>query len=101
MHLQLMADAAAIDAKAANGHSIEPLCGLPLAVKDSIDVLGYPTTASTPALLSKLSSDPRQAHVLCLYSWLRHFCAITPPCYKHLSAAMQSLFAWCVVRLHC
>jgi len=50
--LQLMADAAAIDAKAASGRSIGPLCGLPLAVKDSIDVLGYPTTASTPALLS-------------------------------------------------
>ncbi len=50
--LQLMADAAAIDAKAASGQSIKPLCGLPLAVKDSIDVLGYLTTASTPALLS-------------------------------------------------
>ena len=37
--LQLMADAAAIDAKAASGQSIKPLCGLPLAVKDSIDVL--------------------------------------------------------------
>ncbi|KAL0030242.1 hypothetical protein WJX77_004786 [Trebouxia sp. C0004] len=49
---KLMADAAAIDAKAASGQSIEPLCGLPLAVKDSIDVLGYPTTASTPALLN-------------------------------------------------
>ena len=47
-----MADAAAIDAKAASGQSIKPLCGLPLAVKDSIDVLGYLTTASTPALLS-------------------------------------------------
>ncbi|KAL0048166.1 hypothetical protein WJX82_009095 [Trebouxia sp. C0006] len=49
---KLMADAAAIDAKAASGQSIKPLCGLPLAVKDSIDVLGYPTTASTPALLN-------------------------------------------------
>ena len=51
--LQVLADAAAVDAKAATGASIEPLCGLPIAVKDSIDVLGYPTTASTPALLSK------------------------------------------------
>ncbi|KAL3134878.1 hypothetical protein ABBQ32_007844 [Trebouxia sp. C0010 RCD-2024] len=48
----VLADAAAVDAKAATGASIEPLCGLPLAVKDSIDVLGYPTTASTPALLN-------------------------------------------------
>ena len=50
--MQVLADAAAVDAKAAKGQDITPLCGLPLAVKDSIDVLGYPTTASTPALLS-------------------------------------------------
>ena len=50
--VQVLADAATVDAKAARNESITPLCGLPLAVKDSIDVLGYPTTASTPALLS-------------------------------------------------
>lgn len=47
---QALQDAAAVDAKAANGSSIRPLCGLPLAVKDAIDVLGYPTTVATPAL---------------------------------------------------
>ena len=52
-HVQVLADAAAVDAKAARGESIRPLCGLPIAVKDSIDVKGYPTTASTPAFLSK------------------------------------------------
>ena len=41
-----MADAAAIDAKYDAGESITPLCGLPLAVKDAIDVLG---SASVPA----------------------------------------------------
>lgn len=61
--LQLMADAAAIDAKAASGQSIKPLCGLPLAVKDSIDVLGYPTTASTPALLSTQLNAHACSHV--------------------------------------
>ena len=49
--LQVLQEAAAIDAKAAAGQSILPLCGLPLAVKDSIDVLPYPTSAATPALL--------------------------------------------------
>lgn len=62
--LQVLADAAAVDAKAASGASIEPLCGLPLAVKDSIDVLGYPTTASTPALLSKQIWHVSCVHVL-------------------------------------
>ena len=45
-----MADAAAVDAKYAKGETITPLCGLPLAVKDTIDVQGYRTTAATPGL---------------------------------------------------
>ena len=49
--VQVLQEAAAVDAKAAAGQSILPLCGLPLAVKDSIDVLPYPTSAATPALL--------------------------------------------------
>ena len=39
-YLQALQDAASIDAKAANGSDITPLCGLPLAVKDAIDVEG-------------------------------------------------------------
>ena len=54
MHMQALQDAAAIDEKAAKGSDITPLCGLPLAVKDAIDVVGYPTTAATPALAGKL-----------------------------------------------
>ena len=50
-----MEDARAIDAKAAAGGDVRPLCGLPLAVKDSIDVEGYPTSAGTPALLGQIS----------------------------------------------
>ncbi len=50
---QVLQEAAAIDAKAAAGQSILPLCGLPLAVKDSIDCLPYPTSAATPALLGE------------------------------------------------
>ena len=53
MLVQVLADAAAIDAKAASGGTITPLCGLPLAVKDTIDVEGYPTTAATPGLASE------------------------------------------------
>ena len=40
VYIQALQDAAAIDAKAANGSDITPLCGLPLAVKDAIDVVG-------------------------------------------------------------
>lgn len=50
----MLEEAAAVDAKAAAGHDIRPLCGLPLAVKDAIDVVGYPTTAATPGLASAL-----------------------------------------------
>lgn len=39
--MQALQDAAAVDAKAANGTDVKPLCGLPLAVKDAIDVQGY------------------------------------------------------------
>ena len=51
--MQVLADAAAVDDKAASGGDITPLCGLPLAVKDTIDVEGYPTTAATPGLASE------------------------------------------------
>ena len=47
--MQVIADAQAIDDKYARGEAITPLCGLPLAVKDAIDVEGYPTTCATPA----------------------------------------------------
>lgn len=48
--MQVLTDAAAVDAKYMSGEAITPLCGLPLAVKDTIDVQGYRTTAATPGL---------------------------------------------------
>ena len=51
--VQVLQEAAAIDAKAAAGQSILPLCGLPLVVKDTIDCLPYATSAATPALLGE------------------------------------------------
>ena len=51
--LQVLADARAVDDLRASGHDTQPLCGLPFAVKDNIDVVGYPTVAGTPALHGK------------------------------------------------
>jgi hypothetical protein len=48
--MQVLKEAAAIDEAYTSGQDITPLCGLPFAVKDNIDVLGYPTAAGTPAL---------------------------------------------------
>ena len=46
----MLADAKAVDELKASGQDTRPLCGLPFAVKDNIDVVGYPTVAGTPAL---------------------------------------------------
>ena len=48
--MQVLADAQAVDDAAAAGKDTGPLCGLAFAVKDNIDVLGYPTAAGTPVL---------------------------------------------------
>lgn len=48
--MQVLAEAKAIDASKAAGNDTGPLCGLPFAVKDNIDVVGYATVAGTPGL---------------------------------------------------
>ena len=48
---QALADADSIDARAAAGEDVRPLCGLPLAVKDSTDAAGLPTSGGTPSLI--------------------------------------------------
>ena len=57
---QVLADARAVDELKASGHDTGPLCGLAFAVKDNIDVVGYPTVAGTPALSGALPT-----HVIC------------------------------------
>ena len=39
-----------MDTRAAAGEDVGPLCGLLFAVKDNIDVSGYPTVGGTPGL---------------------------------------------------
>ena len=55
---QVLEEAAEVDAKAARGESIQPLCGLGFAVKDNIDYTEYLTQAGSPALAGTLSCPP-------------------------------------------
>ena len=48
-YLQVLAEAKAVDDRAASGEDVGPLCGLAFAVKDNIDVIGYATVAGNPA----------------------------------------------------
>ena len=59
--MQVLAGAHEIDQRASSGQNVRPLCGLTIAVKDNIDVAGYPTEAGTPSLQGDL-------HARTLYS---------------------------------
>ena len=63
---RLSAAAKTIDEQISGGADPGPLAGAPLALKDNIDVAGYPTTAGTPALAQwqPPSSAPVAAAVL-------------------------------------
>ena len=54
--MQALAEADVIDSRAEAGEDIGPLCGLPLAVKDSTDVLGLPTSVGTTALIGNVQA---------------------------------------------
>lgn len=54
---KVLAEARAIDAAKAAGNDTGPLCGLPFAVKDNIDVVGYATVAGTPGLEGLMPSN--------------------------------------------
>ena len=52
--MQVLAEAQAVDMKAAAGIDINPLCGLSIVVKDLYDVANYTTAAGTPSLAGML-----------------------------------------------
>ncbi|MFC0203959.1 allophanate hydrolase [Novosphingobium soli] len=53
---ELLAAAAAVDARVAAGEEL-PLAGVPFAVKDNIDVVGFETTAACPAFAYEPQDD--------------------------------------------
>ena len=50
---QALDDARAIDRRRAAGEALGPLAGVPVVVKDPMDMVGFPTTAGWPLLHSK------------------------------------------------
>jgi amidase len=50
---QALADARAIDSRRAAGEALGPLAGVPVVVKDPMDMVGFPTTAGWSLLYSK------------------------------------------------
>ncbi|MDX1891253.1 amidase [Mycolicibacterium sp. 050158] len=56
LHAQAMADAAEADRKRAAGQHL-PLLGIPIAVKDDVDVAGAPTRFGTSAVVAPAATD--------------------------------------------
>ena len=59
---RVLAEAAARDRARGAAAALGPLHGLPLAIKDNIDVAGYPTTCNTPLLGAEAA--PRDAEIV-------------------------------------
>ena len=54
LHHPALDDARAIDVRRANGEALGPLAGIPIVVKDTMDMAGYPTTGGWALLSSKV-----------------------------------------------
>lgn len=54
---QARADAAKVDAELAAGHDRGPLHGIPVGIKDMIDVAGLPTTANAPGRRDAVATE--------------------------------------------
>ncbi len=54
MNPDALADARAIDRRRAAGEALGPLAGVPVVVKDPMDMVGFPTTAGWSLLYSKM-----------------------------------------------
>ena len=63
VNLDAPAEAAASDAARAKDGPRGPLEGIPVLVKDNVQVAGMPTTAGSPALLSGLAPEVRREYL--------------------------------------
>ncbi len=54
LNSDVLADARAIDRRRAAGEALGPLAGVPVVVKDPMDMVGFPTTAGWSLLYSKV-----------------------------------------------
>lgn len=58
---QVLESARNVDLMRAKGQTLGPLAGIPVAMKDNIDTVGYPTTGGTPSL--KKNFPKQNAHL--------------------------------------
>ena len=89
---QVLEEATRVDAMAAAGEDVGPLCGLSFAIKDNIDVRGFATAAGTPALDGEASGKS-----MYFYASIHTTCACMetrPPGAHVRSSCLPQVWSW-------